>query len=122
MTQWGVTEAQIEGQIKMVTSPWFLALLTTDPRPTLEKVQCPVLAINGKKDVQVAWEENLNAIEVALRSGGNNDVQVKAYPDLNHLFQKCKTGAIAEYGTIEETINEQVLNDVSEWIRKTAGL
>lgn len=118
----GVTDVQIESQLKMILSPWFRELLATDPRPTLEKVDCPVLAINGKKDVQVAWEENLNAIEASLKKGGNNAVQVVAYPELNHLFQKCDTGALAEYGIIDETINDQVLNDVSTWIRKTTGL
>lgn len=118
----GVTEAQIESQVQMVTSPWFLALLSTDPRPTLEKVKCPVLAINGKKDVQVAWEENLRAIESGLKKGGNENVKIKAFDDLNHLFQKCETGAISEYGLIEETFNEAALNEVSNWIRETSGL
>ncbi len=118
----GGTDVQIESQVKMTLSPWFRELLATDPRPTLEKVDGPVLAINGKKDVQVAWEENLNAIEASLKKGGNNAVQVVAYPELNHLFQKCDTGALAEYGIIDETINDQVLNDVSTWIRKTTGL
>ncbi|MCF7763331.1 MAG: lysophospholipase [Verrucomicrobia bacterium] len=118
----GINQAQLDAQVQMVTSKWFRELLATDPRPTLERVKVPVLAINGKKDVQVAWAENLGAIEAALKKGGNSRVQVKAYPNLNHLFQTCKTGAVTEYGTIEETINEEVLRDVSNWIRRVTGL
>ncbi|MDA1276588.1 MAG: hypothetical protein O2960_21430 [Verrucomicrobia bacterium] len=118
----GVNQAQWDAQVQMVTSKWLRELLATDPRPTLEQVKVPVLAINGRKDVQVVWEENLGAIEAALTRVGNGRVKMKVYPNLNHLFQPCKTGSVAEYGTIEETINEEVLRDVSNWIRRVTGL
>jgi len=37
-------------------------------------------------------------------------------PKLNHLFQTCQTGSIAEYAAIEETIAPSVLNLISDWI------
>jgi fermentation-respiration switch protein FrsA (DUF1100 family) len=40
----------------------------------LEKVTCPVLAINGGNDLQVPAEENLSAIGNALQKAGNEDV------------------------------------------------
>ena len=43
----------LEGQIQMVLTPWFRHFLDYDPRPALRKVTCPVLALNGAKDVQV---------------------------------------------------------------------
>ncbi|HAV62639.1 MAG TPA: alpha/beta hydrolase [Verrucomicrobiales bacterium] len=118
----GWNEAQMDGQIKMVLSPWFRELLALDPRPTLEKVRCPVLALNGEKDIQVAAKENLEAIESALKRGGNTRVTVREFPGLNHLFQTCTTGAIAEYGLIEETFNPKALTAISDWIRSTTGL
>lgn len=102
----------------MLLSPWFRDLLQIDPRPTLAKVSCPVLAINGEKDVQVAFKENLAAIEEAVKSGGNSDVTTRAFPDLNHLFQTCKTGALTEYALIEETIHPDVLETVTQWIQE----
>jgi fermentation-respiration switch protein FrsA (DUF1100 family) len=118
----GVNEGQMKGQLQMVQSKWFRELLATDPQPTLEKVKVPVLAINGKKDIQVAWEENLNAIEAALKKGGNTNVQIRAFDDLNHLFQKCNTGAMTEYGMIDETFNQAALDEVSTWVRRTTGI
>ena len=41
-----------------------------------------------------------------------------SYPNLNHLFQTCEKGTLAEYGQLEETINPEVLKDIIEWIRK----
>jgi hypothetical protein len=113
----GYSEAQLDGQIRMALTPWFRELLELDPRPTLEKVRCPVLAINGAKDIQVAAGENLAGIEQALRRGGNPDVTTVELPGLNHLFQTCTTGAVSEYSAIEETVNPKALETISDWIQ-----
>jgi len=102
-----------------MSSPWMQYLLRLDPAPTLEKVKCPVLAINGSKDLQVPPNENLSAISNALKKGGNNRVTTKEYPNLNHLFQTCITGSPAEYATIEQTFSPDVLKDLVEWISQT---
>jgi uncharacterized protein len=106
----------IEMQAKLAVSPWFRFILTYDPRPTLMKVRCPVLAINGEKDLQVPAKENLAAIRLALETGGNKDYTVLALPNLNHLFQTCRTGAISEYAQSEETISPAALDTISKWI------
>ena len=92
-----------------------------DPRPTLGKVRCPVLALNGEKDLQVAPKVNLAAIEKAIRAGGNADVTVKELPGLNHLFQPAKTGLPDEYGKIETTFAPTVLEMIADWIAKRTG-
>ncbi|RME67501.1 MAG: alpha/beta fold hydrolase, partial [Verrucomicrobia bacterium] len=94
----GLTDAMLEAQVKRLTSPWFRRLLAFDPHPWLARVRCPVLAVNGKKDLQVAWEENLEGIRCGLEAGGNRDVTIRALPGLNHLFQQCTTGLPSEYG------------------------
>ena len=86
-------DSLVQGQLKMVRSPWFRYFLTYDPRPTLAKVHCPVLALVGEKDLQVPPKENLSQIESTLKGAGNNRVTVKELPGLNHLFQTCKTGS-----------------------------
>lgn len=48
----------------------------------------------------------------------NKNVTIKAYPNLNHLFQTCEKGTLAEYGQLEETISPEVLKDIMEWIKK----
>jgi len=97
---------------------WFRFFLRYDPRPTLKKVQVPVLAINGEKDLQVPYKENLAGIEAALKEGGNKDYTVVHMAQLNHLFQTSNTGLIAEYGDIEETISSLALKTMSDWILK----
>jgi pimeloyl-ACP methyl ester carboxylesterase len=116
-----VPEAQMGMQIKIVSSPWFRDFLRYDPAATLSKVTCPVLDINGEKDLQVPPEQNLPAIRKALAAGGNKNFEVVELPGLNHLFQTAKTGGVDEYGDIEETMSPVALEKVASWILKVAG-
>ena len=108
----------LKPQARMMTSPWFRFFLDYDPVPPLEKTHCPVLALNGDKDLQMAPKENLAQIQKALQEGGNNDFQAKELPGLNHLFQHAPTGSPTEYGGIEETFAPEALNTICEWILK----
>lgn len=114
-------EATIPAAMVQYQSPWFKAFLKFDPRTALRKVHCPVLAINGSLDTQVAPDLNLPAIREALAEAGNEHVTIKEFEGLNHLFQHCKTGSPTEYAMIDETISPEVLDYVTNWIRKTVG-
>jgi pimeloyl-ACP methyl ester carboxylesterase len=110
----------IESQVRQQASPWMRYFITYDPRPALERVKCPVLALNGTLDLQVWHEQNLPEIAKAVRAGGG-DVTIRRYDGLNHLFQPAQTGSIMEYGAIETTFDEAVLADMTEWIRMKTG-
>jgi len=114
--QIGDPEVFLKAQLQSLLSPWLKFFLTYDPKPTLSKVKCPVLAINGEKDLQVPPKENLSAIEEALKSGGNQDYTIKEIPNLNHLFQTAQIGLPSEYAKIEETISPAALKIVGDWI------
>ena len=108
----------IKRQINFMLSPWFRYYLTYNPENTFSKVKCPVLILFGQKDVQVAPEENLKAIEAALKIGGNNNVKGEILPELNHLFQKCKTGMPQEYAEIKQTFSPKAMQIILDWIQK----
>jgi uncharacterized protein len=115
----GDPEVYLKMQISTIASPWFKYFIRYNPEPVLEKVKCPVLAINGENDLQVPPQQNLSAIESALKKGGNKNFETKLLPGLNHLFQTSATGAISEYGKIEETISPVALETMLNWIKKT---
>ena len=83
-------------------------------RSSLRKVSCPVLALNGKRDMQVNWNLNLEAIDNGLT---NSKHEVISYDDLNHLFQHCQTGLTNEYPIIEETFAPEALQKIVEWVK-----
>ncbi|MEM1257273.1 MAG: alpha/beta fold hydrolase [Bacteroidota bacterium] len=109
-------EQFIATQVNQISTPWMMYFIKYNPVSVLEKVSCPVLAVNGEKDLQVPPKENLTAIENALKKGGNTDVTVMEFPGLNHLFQECETGSPTEYGEIEQTFSPLALEAISDWI------
>jgi uncharacterized protein len=108
--------AKTDTVVPQFTTPWHREFLSYDPAPALRKVSCPVLAMIGQKDVQVLPNVNLPAIRKALQDGGNKRFEVVEMPSLNHLFQTARTGAVSEYGKIEETISPLALEKIAAWI------
>jgi pimeloyl-ACP methyl ester carboxylesterase len=102
-----------------VNNVWMRYFLDTDPAQFWSAVKCPVLALNGEKDLQVSHEMNLPAIKAAVRKGGNRKVKTVIMPQLNHLFQVAETGSPNEYVKIEETFSPAALELMASWIRKT---
>ena len=114
----GMTKDQyIALQVDQITSPWMEYFMKYNPVPALEKVKCAVLAVNGEKDLQVPPKENLTAIKNALTKGGNKNVTTIEFPNLNHLFQECKTGSPNEYASIEQTFSPRALAEITQWIK-----
>jgi pimeloyl-ACP methyl ester carboxylesterase len=102
-------------------APEFRSILRYSPNETLMKVKCPVLAMNGDRDVQMP-KECLSGIKAALAAGGNHRCTIKELPGLNHLFQTATTGSPAEYPKIEETLSPAALAIISDWIRKEVSI
>lgn len=113
-----LTEKNIRAQMITMLSPWYRYFLSIKPSRFLTKIKCPVLALNGEKDLQVTPDENLAAITDALKLGKNTKITLQKMPSLNHLFQTSEKGSFDEYAKIEETISPEVLQIISSWIKK----
>lgn len=105
--------------IEQAISPEIASITQYDPSHDLSRVQCPVWAVNGAKDLQVLPEENLKAIKTLAK--GSPQVVTHIYPGLNHLFMEAPTGHPSEYGLLKGNFSQEVLQDMAEWIRKTVG-
>lgn len=103
--------------INNFSSAWTQYLVKYDPTAALEKVKCPILALNGEKDYQVPPKEHFKGIKQATRKGRNKNVKLVEIPGLNHLFQKCKTGGPEEYNRTTETFSPLALKEMTNWIR-----
>lgn len=113
-----VIAQQINANVKQLSAPWFRYFLAFNPQVYLAKVKCPVLAINGTLDMQVSSDSNLKGIKESLIKAGNKNFEIVPFKNLNHLLQLAKTGSLAEYAQIEETVNQQALEKVAFWIEK----
>jgi uncharacterized protein len=109
-----LTTLQYRVSTMFQNSPWLNYFLDYDPAADIAATKCPVMAINGDKDIQVISSLDLPGIKKNLHDNKYNFI--REYPSLNHLFQHCTTGAPSEYRSIEETISPEVLSDMAKWI------
>ena len=95
-------------------TPYLARFLAVDVRPLLPQITCPVLALNGTKDIQVNYETNLEALRNGLN--GTASVTIRPVEGVNNIFQTCTTGHVEEYKDIEETISPAVLPTIIDWL------
>lgn len=113
---WALTGTKIDMWVNVVTSPAYRFCLTYDPTFMLEAIRVPILAIAGSRDLTAPPSKIFPVLETAFKKSGHSDYTLVELPDLNHVFQTCKTGAVAEYETIKETMAPAALNAISDWI------
>ena len=111
-----MTVEKYRQQQSVQSVPWIKWFMDYDPTDDIRRTHCPVMAINGDRDCQVISSQNLTAIYQLLPPSEKN--LIKEYPGLNHLFQHCQTGLPTEYGMIEETISQEVLKDIADWLKQ----
>lgn len=113
----GAPEEVIQQQVEAVLKDegvWMQWFMEFDPIDSIRSISCPVMALNGEKDIQVISTTNISVLRENLKADSRS--VIKEYPDLNHLFQPCETGLTSEYRNIETTVSEDVLNDIVNWI------
>ena len=106
----------INGLIETRTTSWVRYFYNYNPATEIEKLDIPVLSLNGTNDTQVVAEINQKGIEDALVKGENKDFKVLKLEGLNHFFQESETGKMEEYSTIEQTFSPIALKEISNWI------
>lgn len=109
-----ITPMMIAQQLSILKSEWLCNFIRIEPKDYLEKTTCPVLALNGSKDIQVLSDINLEGIKNGLSD--NKDITIKELDGLNHLFQTAETGNVQEYSKIEETFAPIALETIKDWI------
>lgn len=102
--------------IQQLNLPYLKHFVALDVRPLLGGISCPVLALNGAKDMQVEAGSNLGALRSGLPDNPFN--KFKTVEGVNHMFQHCHTGMTTEYQDIEETFAPEVLETLVEWLSK----
>jgi hypothetical protein len=106
----------IENETETVLQPWNVYFYKYNPALEFEKLNIPMLSLNGTKDIQVDASINQKAIREALVRAGNKNYKIVTLENLNHLFQECKTCKMEEYKDIEQTISPMALKEISDWI------
>ena len=108
--------SQIDQQFMELKSPWYAYFLNYDPGPSWLLLRCPTLAIWGEKDTQVLPQLNGLAIEQMVERNPALEATLVVLPSINHMMQNSKTGLPEEYNEIQETISNDVLDTIGQWL------
>jgi len=114
----GLPDDRKQAIIDQMLNPWMFFFAKYNPTEDLSYIKCPLLAINGSADLQVISSDNLKALTTIAKANPSLSIKMVELPGLNHLFQHCKSGLPAEYGTIEETFAPEALELMLSFIRE----
>ena len=111
-----------EAQLVAARTPAFKFLLSYDPRPDLEQMTIPVLALFGELDLQVPADSNVGPLTRALETAGNRDFTIEVFPGANHLFQIAELGTVEEYAMLEKDFIPGFLETITNWLYSRTGV
>ena len=93
-------------------------ILRQDPRPYLQKIKVPVLAVTGSRDEEAPASTQLPALAAALHSGGNRAFTAFTIPHVTHFFQTIPpTTALSPYDNLE-TFSPAELTIIGDWLTR----
>ena len=111
-----VLSAEVDAIAKQLQSNWMKYFIVHDPAEDWRQTRCHVLAVFGEKDLQVPAKQNAPVMASLLANRPRGKYAILEYESLNHLMQHAETGNVSEYSTIEETIAEDVLEQMLQFI------
>ncbi|MGH1506456.1 MAG: alpha/beta hydrolase, partial [Acidimicrobiales bacterium] len=101
-----------------VPARWFREYMAHDPAADLRAIGCPVLAVTGRKDLQVDVDD-LQVIADLVSA----PCQVEAPADLTHLLRSTlDRPAITQYrALLEQPVDAGLTDLVASWTRDASG-
>lgn len=106
------TNEQLEQSVAAMTSPWYMSFIRCNPKPYLEKITCPVLALNGEWDFQVDAKQTFDALKASVKN-----VRCELLPKHNHLFQECASKIESMNYATQGNISQTTLDHIKEFIK-----
>ena len=104
---------------RQAETPSFRSFLLFDPVAAIQKVDRPILIVQGQLDTQVQ-PRHADLLEAAVR-GRKKPPAVEAVrvPGVNHLLVPATTGEMAEYPTLSgKAIAPAVVDAMLAWLRR----
>ncbi|PKQ15260.1 MAG: alpha/beta hydrolase [Actinobacteria bacterium HGW-Actinobacteria-7] len=101
--------------IKRLNAKWMREFLAYDPTQDLGRIEVPVLAITGSKDIQVS-PDDLDVMAGLVHS----EFEPHVVPDVTHLL-RADDDAVPSINTyklqVKEPMDSRVLELVTDWLR-----
>ncbi len=98
---------------------WFRSLLLFDPAKVMQKIEQPILIIQGDLDQQVFPHHADQLAALARTRKKSPPVEAVHLPGINHLLTPAQTGDVSEYSSLpDKTVTPAVAKTIAEWLKK----
>ena len=113
----GATQEELLTQMTVFfDQEWARQFLAFESKTYLAQLNLPFLVINGSKDVQVPALSNQEGFKKAMTPVSLEKSTFYVLEGANHLFQQCESCNLAEYASLEQTLDPTVMDWVTAWI------
>ena len=95
--------------------PFIYTWMQYNPKMEIEKLQIPVLIVNGDKDIQV------QVAEAEFLKNAKPDAEYKIIENMNHIFKKIEGNDLENsksYNIYNLPVMPELINTVSDFIKK----
>lgn len=100
-------------------SAWFKSLLLFDPQKVMQRIEQPILIIQGDLDQQIFAHHADQLAALARTRKKSPPVEIVHLPGINHLLVPATTGDIAEYASLpDRTVTPAVAKTIADWLKK----
>ncbi len=95
---------------------WYEQFFAADPRPELQRLRVPLLALFGGADQQVTVDLNVAPFVASMIEGGNDAFTVTVLPDEGHFFMTGDGLAPNEHVHGQMKVSRAALDAVTDWL------
>ena len=107
-----------ELELLLPARAWLASHARVDPLANILQVRCPILLLQGERDIQVSPERDARPLAAALAAAGHPDSELVVFPGLDHLFKRTvgETSSGLDY-LRERPVDPAVLDELSAWLK-----
>ena len=99
---------------------WFRSFLAFDPLKLVQKLEQPVLVVQGDRDRQVTARHSQLLINAAASRKKDQGSKLVTAESVNHLLAQAVTGEADEYPVLpEKKVSPKVMDPLTAWLRET---
>lgn len=85
-----------------------------------KQIECPALILQGEKDLFTTIPQEAQELKEAFIEGGNNQVQLINFANLDHMFRPTPDQPSFElYYQDRGPISPDVVNEIADWMKTT---
>ena len=113
----GASQEELQTQMNaFFNNDWARQFLAFESKTYLAQLNLPFLVINGSKDVQVPALSNQEGFRKNMSAASLSKSTFYVLEGANHLFQQCVSCNLAEYASLELTLDPTLMDWVTSWI------